>query len=430
MIAISSDPKRKPFVCLSENEGSTWRKILDGNYIYTYGDYGNVIVAVEAEKPVREFIYSTNYGLDWAKVKFTSNLVYVDQIVKEQQDESASFALFCTNPKTNLRSIIKIDGSKIESSEENIEAKDELSCFEKCISKTTNQEICLTDKMKCDGASDCKDDIDEMSCIDDKLNVQSDFAMSVDKIEIKRGSFKFTYTIDSTKNVKNYAVSNYYIKIVNVLNSNLISNGADFKIESVDKLANSLNSQLLNFKNNQNSDDFKTFYEVETKKSTNQLDVRDLEPGNVYLCLFYADVQFNAENANKIYLLRESLVIKTDLAGTKGSLYMNVNEIEWLNILIFVSILFVIGFMVLLILLIKIKLRLSIKEFLSCRKKELKKMPKLKIKNTIYTHPVTITSLRNNYKRFSNEDDENQEDSIVEKNEFETGSKASLLSLA
>jgi hypothetical protein len=170
--AVSGDQNLAPFVCLSwKNRGSNWKKLLDGNYLYSYVIKGDnyVILALEKNQPIKDLIYTDNLGKDWTKVKFSNHLVFADELIKEQHEESSTFFLFTSDAKqTSQKSLFKINFKSYdyESNDYDLSILNQaLKCEKKCFSTSNpKKEICLNSDVTCDAYADCQDNQDETSC--------------------------------------------------------------------------------------------------------------------------------------------------------------------------------------------------------------------------------------------------------------------------
>ena len=320
---MPTNDDQQPFVCISiQDDGSNWKKILDGDYFYSYADIGNVILALEKNKPIKELIYTDNLGHEWTKVKFTSNLVYVDDFIKEQYDDSSIFFLFVSDAKTKQKSVIKISFNFMSASEE--EANDsskQVKCDDRCVSKSNSKkEICLTEDMICDGFYDCQDNQDERDCStsSEKTPVSAnlvDAKVLFNELKVKKELFKLNFSIEFSDAMKNFEMNNCLIKIVTLKSRKILN--ADQKsisITNVNEFFKKLDPQIdlsyHSFENNQNADKLETITEIQTDKLKNLLEVANLDDNEEYLLLFYVDLTFDAKNANVIYMLNESIVIR------------------------------------------------------------------------------------------------------------------------
>ena len=326
----------KSLVCITEEgDSSSWRTILAGNYLYTFGDYGNIIIAVEKNKPVKELIYTNNMGVDWTKIKFTSNLVYADELIKEQLAETSMFFLFTSDAKNKQRSVFKININFIAfSSEESEETSVEnLKCAKKCISKTNNKEICLSDELICDGFYDCKDNQDEQTCSIEPLvspvntNLFEASLQLVD-LKIKNNMFKLNFSIALSEQMKNYDVNRCIVKVVSLKDIKLMEDNDKKSLiipktsDYFKKLNPHINLDLFSFDNHMNADLFQTLVEIQTEKLQNVLELGNLNDQLEYLLLFYVDLSYDSKSS--VYMLEKSLVIRADPYNT---LDPNVNHL-------------------------------------------------------------------------------------------------------
>lgn len=357
------DNLQKPFVCISiQGDGSNWKKILDGNYLYSYADFGNVILALEKNKPIKELIYTDNFGHEWTKVKFTNNLVYADELIKEQYEDSSIFFLFASDVKTKQQTVFKISLDFMSSSEEDANGSNsqEVKCDDKCVSKTNSKkEICLTDDLICDGFHDCQDNQDERDCSNSN-NMKPisenlvEAKVTFNELKVKKDLFKLNFSIAFSDAMKNFEMNNCLIKIVTLKNrkildasqkSIVIKNVKDF----FKKIDNQIDLSYRSFENNQNADKLETITQIQTDKLKNLLEVGNLDEKEEYLLLFYVDLSFESKNVNAIYMLNESIVIRNRQHTNDASDVYFINEQKLNTILYVVAVLACLTFVALIV---------------------------------------------------------------------------------
>lgn len=237
-----------------------------------------MIVALEKNKPIKELIYTDNFGMQWTKVKFTSNLVYADELIKEQYDDASVFFLFTSDMKTKQKSVFKISLDFMTASQEeesSASSSNEVKCDDKCISKSNNKhEICLNDELICDGFYDCQDNQDERDCSyskDEKQPVEKsiDAQVAFNELKIKKDKFRLNFSISFSDQMKNYEINNCLIKIVTLKNRKLLDDAQESLIikdttEFFKKVDSQINLNYISFDNNKNGDKLLTVTEIQT----------------------------------------------------------------------------------------------------------------------------------------------------------------------
>lgn len=67
-------------VFLSTDGAVSWKQVLKGNYLYSFGDHGGIIMAVNYYKPglqTNELYYSTDEGETWKTFQFYNDKIKV-----------------------------------------------------------------------------------------------------------------------------------------------------------------------------------------------------------------------------------------------------------------------------------------------------------------------------------------------------------------
>ena len=67
-------------VFMSTDGAATWKQILKGNYLYSFGDHGGIIMAVNLYKPggaTNELLYSIDEGASWKSYEFYEEKIKV-----------------------------------------------------------------------------------------------------------------------------------------------------------------------------------------------------------------------------------------------------------------------------------------------------------------------------------------------------------------
>nr|XP_027196293.1 sortilin-related receptor-like [Dermatophagoides pteronyssinus] len=108
--------KGKQNLYLSLDAGNTWRQILTGNYLYAFGDFGSIIVAVEhfsKAGPTNELYYSIDDGYSFTLFKFHPNKIRVYGLLTEPGEKTASFTIFGSAEKRHEWIVIQVNFTEI-----------------------------------------------------------------------------------------------------------------------------------------------------------------------------------------------------------------------------------------------------------------------------------------------------------------------------
>ncbi|CAG7829374.1 unnamed protein product, partial [Allacma fusca] len=90
-------------VFMSTDGAVTWKHLLQGNYLFGFGDHGGLIVAVKFYKfgdATDSLLYSINEGDTWNKYKFFNEKVRVLGLMTESGENTTVFFVFGSIPKT------------------------------------------------------------------------------------------------------------------------------------------------------------------------------------------------------------------------------------------------------------------------------------------------------------------------------------------
>ncbi|KPM03977.1 low-density liporeceptor-related 2-like protein 1 [Sarcoptes scabiei] len=94
---LGNSMKGKQNIYLSVDSGNTWRQVLSGNYLYAFGDFGAIIVAIEHHSKGRstnELYYSIDDGKSFALFKFAREKILVFGLLNEPGEKNAIFTIF------------------------------------------------------------------------------------------------------------------------------------------------------------------------------------------------------------------------------------------------------------------------------------------------------------------------------------------------
>ncbi|XP_046916128.2 uncharacterized protein LOC124496636 [Dermatophagoides farinae] len=108
--------KGKQNLYLSLDAGNTWRQILTGNYLYAFGDFGSIIVAVEhfsKAGPTNELYYSIDDGYSFTLLKFHPNKIRVYGLLTEPGEKTATFTIFGSAEKRHEWIVIQVNFTEI-----------------------------------------------------------------------------------------------------------------------------------------------------------------------------------------------------------------------------------------------------------------------------------------------------------------------------
>ncbi|XP_045625309.2 sortilin-related receptor isoform X2 [Procambarus clarkii] len=97
---------------VSTDAGINWYQVLYGNYMYTFGDHGGIIVAVQlyrVDGETNEIQYSTNEGETWLTYTFYSEKLRIYGLMTEPGENTTIFTLFGSKPDMHQWIIVKVD---------------------------------------------------------------------------------------------------------------------------------------------------------------------------------------------------------------------------------------------------------------------------------------------------------------------------------
>ena len=94
---VGTSIKGKPNVYLSIDAGITWHQVLNGNYIFSFGDFGAIIVAISyfsKNGATNELKYSIDDGENWSTLKFSKDKIKIYGLMTEPGEKTTVFTLF------------------------------------------------------------------------------------------------------------------------------------------------------------------------------------------------------------------------------------------------------------------------------------------------------------------------------------------------
>lgn len=109
---VGTSFKGKQNIYLSIDAGMTWRQVLSGNYLYAFGDFGSVIVAVEHHSrggsATNKLLYSLNDGKTFHELVFSPEKIRVYGLQTEPGEKTTIFTLFGSKEKNHEWNIISV----------------------------------------------------------------------------------------------------------------------------------------------------------------------------------------------------------------------------------------------------------------------------------------------------------------------------------
>lgn len=108
---LGTSLKGKQSVYLSIDAGNTWRQVLAGNYLYAFGDYGAVIVAIAHYSRggvTNELLYSLDDGETFAILQFSKEKIRVYGLLSEPGEKTTVFTIFGSKEKTHDWIVIQV----------------------------------------------------------------------------------------------------------------------------------------------------------------------------------------------------------------------------------------------------------------------------------------------------------------------------------
>lgn len=217
MLFSGQSQTSKSVVYVSVDNAQHWKPVLTGKYIYGFGNNGALVVAVESNKKTGSLLYSLNYGSTWHKFDLNKK-VKVDYLFVQDNSQHPSVFLFGTNEKSTRTILLRVNFNQnhnevdevtmknledeydydetfntttgVSSSStysstsiqneilneivnkqtqvtDKLPIKPEVSadCEKKCLAIGSTEEfICITEQIKCDGKIDCHYQTDELDC--------------------------------------------------------------------------------------------------------------------------------------------------------------------------------------------------------------------------------------------------------------------------
>lgn len=109
---IGTTLKGHPSVFMSRDAGLTWHHVLKDYYLFNFGDYGGIIVAVKYFKSNGEtgqILYSTDEGENWYSHQFSFDDLRIYGLMTEPGENTTIFTMFGSGKAHHKWMIIKVD---------------------------------------------------------------------------------------------------------------------------------------------------------------------------------------------------------------------------------------------------------------------------------------------------------------------------------
>ncbi|SCU83504.1 LAME_0C05402g1_1 [Lachancea meyersii CBS 8951] len=84
---------------MSVDAGFTWREIQKGAYQWEFGDRGSIVVLVKDGEKTDSLTYSVDSGKTWHDYKFSSEEVYVEDLITTPEDSAMRFIIIAKDSK-------------------------------------------------------------------------------------------------------------------------------------------------------------------------------------------------------------------------------------------------------------------------------------------------------------------------------------------
>ncbi|XP_067129295.1 sortilin-related receptor-like [Centruroides vittatus] len=109
---VGKSLKGHPSVFVSSDGGLTWHHVLYGTYLYNFGDFGGVLLAVQySSKSTNEVLYSLDEGEVWTPLKLYNDdtTIRVYGLMTEPGEKTTIFTVFGSKLDHHQWILIKID---------------------------------------------------------------------------------------------------------------------------------------------------------------------------------------------------------------------------------------------------------------------------------------------------------------------------------
>lgn len=95
----------------SRDGGISWKEVKKGDCLWEFGDGGSILVLVDAGKPTREILFSTDEGDTWETYQFSEKEVSVMDLSTVPSDTSKNFLIWGTEAASDKLVTINLDFS-------------------------------------------------------------------------------------------------------------------------------------------------------------------------------------------------------------------------------------------------------------------------------------------------------------------------------
>lgn len=109
---IGTSLKGHPALYLSTDAGINWYQVRRGSYLYTLGDHGGIIIAVQmyqANGTTNVIQYSTDEGETWNEATFYDEKIRVYGLITEPGENTTVFTIFGSESEKHQWIFIKVD---------------------------------------------------------------------------------------------------------------------------------------------------------------------------------------------------------------------------------------------------------------------------------------------------------------------------------
>ncbi|KAK6173276.1 hypothetical protein SNE40_016756 [Patella caerulea] len=102
-------------IFVSSDAGYTWHQILEGTFMYSFGDHGGIIVAVPQYEVTNKVYYSTDEGMTWDTYKFTEekDKIIIYGLLTEPGETTSIFSIFGSHTDRHSWLIVQLNVTSI-----------------------------------------------------------------------------------------------------------------------------------------------------------------------------------------------------------------------------------------------------------------------------------------------------------------------------
>ncbi|ESO88406.1 hypothetical protein LOTGIDRAFT_126149, partial [Lottia gigantea] len=108
---IGASLKGVPDIFVTSNAGVSWHQVLDGLYMYTLGDHGGLLVAIQQYSITNQIFYSTNEGETWQSYKFMKDdtKIRIYGLLTEPGETTTIFSVYGSYLEKHSWLIVQVD---------------------------------------------------------------------------------------------------------------------------------------------------------------------------------------------------------------------------------------------------------------------------------------------------------------------------------